>query len=459
MPTRSGKNYKYMSKPVNKPGSNWGKTILPIAAYGAQKLAEIGRKYATEKVKDYYNRPPVVDYPKKKRKFKSIKRGAYGKFAGGLPKGKRRNLKSQSMSKYARKGSTIIRETVGTVSDPDSVYLYAHTVVPEDVLNVVTEAIVRKILESAFKTKYTNMGNNILQGDYSPSVGQHLLALTYYNAVTGSQDVQAVAITNATTLKDVTTVVAGYFHDYSSGYGDNSALNPREPFMLSIYKQLISNTESIMLASLNLHNEYIDLSSTLELKVQNRSLSASGGQDTDVIDSNPIQGYIYEFSSIPKSRDALQVTAGLGGSARAYQFNSIRAADGMNLIRGAQLPAGYREPITARTFTNCKGVSRIRLEPGHIKNLYRKFKKTTNFVKFLQDFNYQIDVGTTLARTIKMFGSGVMLGFEDVINVNAAANISVTYEAERKLGCVCKTRGHTDIVPYFIQSDYDNVPA
>jgi len=446
----------------NRPGGSWMKNLLPTA------LA-FGTKYYGKKIMDNLDNKFKPKYPylgaptgtkNRKRKYSPLSRGAYGKFAGGLPKGKARNLKSQSMAKYARKGSVRIQETVGSVADPDSVYLYAHSVTPNNILEVISEATVRKLLESAFKTQYMSLNNYVLQGDSSPTAGQYLLTLTFYDAVTGASGTQATAITANSTVKNMSDALFAQLRDYSGGYGINNTLNPREPFFLSVYKQLLTNTESIQLATMNLHNEYIELSSTLELKVQNRSLSASGGDNTDVVDSNPIQGYIYEFSSIPKSRDVLDIGAQPNpNTTRAFQFNSVRIVDGMNLVRGAQLPIGYREPITARTFTNCKGVTKIRLEPGNIKNCFRKFKKSINFVKFLHDYNYEVDTASVDGRVIKMLGGGVMLAFEDVINVNSTSNIKVTYEAERKLGCVLKTRGHTDMVPFFQQLTYDNVPA
>jgi len=380
------------------------------------------------------------------------------KFAGKFPKGRKKNINKQSMSKYARTGAITVRETVGTVTDTDCVYLYSHNVVPNDVMKLISEATCRKILERAFKTKYTSTSNYVLMGNYNATAGNYLLVLTYYDAVTGVDNSQVISTINGSTLLiTCAEAMALILNAYSSGYGTTNAANPREPFLLSVYKQMDANTDSVLLATMNLHNEYIELYSSMELKVQNRSISASGSKDTDQVDSNPLQGYIYEFSSIPKSRDPLNDTGGtLVTTDRAYDFASVRYIDGMNLVRGTDLPSGYREPITARNFTNCKGVSKVRLEPGSIKNLYRKYHKSTNFVKFLHDYNIQVDQLNSNGRVIKSLGGGVMLAFEDVINVNSSALITLTYEAERKAGVLLKTRGHTDITPEFVKSEFNN---
>jgi len=379
------------------------------------------------------------------------------KFAGKFPKGRKKNVNKQSMAKFARSGVIKIRETVGTVTDADCVYLYSHSIVPIDIIEMIGAATMRKLLERAFKTKYTSMDNFCLMGNYNATPGLYNVVFTWYDAVTGAENSNVITVNGTKTVQDVSEELTSILLNYSSGNGFANAANPREPFLLSVYKQINLAADSILLATMNLHNEYIEMQCTLEMKVQNRSVSASGSKDTDQVDSNPVQGYIYEFSSIPKSRDPVNVTGGnIASSPRAYDFASIRFNDGMNLVRGGDMPSGYREPITARNFTNCKGVSKVRLEPGCIKNLYRSYRKNINFVKFLQDLNLQVDQATGNARVIKTLGGGVMLSFEDVINVNSSAIITLTYEAERKSGVILKTRGHTDITPIFQQSVFNN---
>lgn len=430
------------------------RALTNVAYRAGQQVRTMYDKYKKNK-----NKPKE----KKKQKGKARVSGTVmykgeGKFAGKFPKGKKKNLASQSMSKFARNGSIQVRETVGTVSDTDCVYLYSHNVVPADVMFLIASATVRKLLELAFKTKYTSTSNYVLMGNYNATLGSYLVVLTYYDAVTGANNSTVVSTISGTKLLiECADELGLVLNSYSSGNGTANAANPREPFLLSVYKRMDADSDSVLLATMNLHNEYIELYSSMELKVQNRSASASGSKDTDQVDSNPLQGYIYEFSSVPKSRDPLNVTGGtLATTDRAYDFASVRYIDGMNLVRGSDLPSGYREPITARNFTNCKGVSKVRLEPGCIKNLYRKYQKSINFVKFLHDYNLQVNALTSNGRVIKCLGGGVLIGFEDVINVNSSALITVTYEAERKSGVVLKTRGHTDITPQFIQSEFNN---
>jgi len=389
--------------------------------------------------------------------------GGRGQYAGLLPKGKKKNLKKQSMSKFSTKGATTVRETVGSVQDSDSVYLYFHKFAPSDLIYNISKALIRKICEMAFKVSYTSFDNFVLGGNYSPILGAYKIVITTVNPVTGGDSATVLSIAASTTL----TNLAGsggllpVLNAYSSGYGEVSANNPKELFLMSLYKTINSDADSILLATLNLQDEVCQIHSTVEVKIQNRSQSASGSSATDVVDSNPLQGYIYEFGSIPKTRDVFKVTSGSSaGSDRASKFGSIKFENGINLIRGSQLPSAYLEPISAKSFRNCKGVTKIRLEPGNIKNCFRSFTKSCNVLRFLTDFNMQTDSATLAdARIIKTLGGGVMLSLEDMINVNATSQITVTYEAEHRIGCRLKTRKGAVMVGDFTESTYDNIPA
>lgn len=394
----------------------------------------------------------------------AVRGGGRGMYAGKLPKGKKKNMAKQSLSKYAVRGSTTTRETVGSVNDSDSVYLYFHKFAPSDLIYNISKALIRKLCEMAFKVHYTSFDNLVLGGNYSPITGSYKIVVTYVNVVTGAATTAAILIQDLTTL----TVLAGtagllpLLDAYSSGFGLVSGSNPIEPFTMTLYKTLTADTESILLASLNLNDEIVQMESTVEVKIQNRSISASGSSSTDVVDSNPLQGYIYEFGSIPKTRDVRNLAAGAGGigADRASAFGSIKFENGLNLIRGSSLPSAYLEPISSKSFRNCKGVSKIRLEPGAIKNCYRKFKKSCNVVRFLQDFNLQKDSAVLAdARIIKTLGGGVMISLEDMINVNSTAKITVTYEAEHRLGLRLRTRKGAVMVGDFTQSTYNNVVA
>lgn len=387
--------------------------------------------------------------------------GLTGKYKGKFKKGTRKAKAKQSMSKYTSTGSLIIRETVGTVQDPDCVYLYAHVFSPEDMIQNIARAIARKICEKSFKCKYASEDDLVLGGNRSPTLGNYLWVVTYVEHGDGTINTQTGTINNSTTLTGVATAIQLLLQNYSSGYGFTDSANDREPFTITVYKQLASNTDSVLLYTMNLCDEYCDMMCTTEIKVQNRSLSSQGLASTDLVDTNPIQGYVYEFSSIPKSRDMARLgTSTTGDQPEGTKFASITYLDGMNLVRGAEFNStGYKEPVLSKQFYNCSGVGRVRLEPGDIKKRSIAFQKTANVVKFLQDMNQQRDTNVaSTSRVIKALGGGVMFAFEDVINVNSSNLISLTYEVERRCGCYLKTRKSTVITPTYFTNTYNNAP-
>lgn len=386
-------------------------------------------------------------------------RGHMGRYQGKLKKPKG-STRKQSMIKYSSRGAVTVQETTGTVADPDSVYLYAHVLPPEHVMLAICKSIARKCAENAFKVKYTSLDNLVLQGNYSPTLGEYYQVVSYVNQVTGGITTVVQIITAVSTINTVAADLTTALYAYSAGFGLNNTSNAVEPFTITVYKRLSSNTDSLMLYTMNLRDEVMDLVSSLELKVQNRSLSAAGSSGTDVVDSNPLQGFHYHFTGIPKSRDQVGLQSGsTTATIRAAKFGSIQALDGINLIRGAELPQGYKEPVFSKTFYNCKGISKIRLEPGAIKRANMIYKKKMNVMQFIQKFQYLRDDNTATARVVRTVGGGILLAFEDVINVNSTSNISVTYEKEHRVGCTLSTRKKGCIVPDFIQNTYNNVPA
>lgn len=205
----------------------------------------------------------------------------------------------------------------------------------------------------------------------------------------------------------------------------------------------------------------ISFESTLEFKMQNRSQSANLSNSTDVIDSNPVQGYIYDFAGIPRTRDA-HANNTAGGSVpipnKAWRFESVRFQDGLRLIRGGDLPNGYKEPINGKMFTNCKGQTRFRLEPGAIKHIFRKYKVSHRFNTLIDKIRVASD-NASPGNVNKFVGGGVLFGVEDVINVNSTANITMTYETEHRVCCVIKESKSTPMLSGYVTDTYNLITA
>jgi len=464
MKLRSGKAYGGTSTNYPK-GKYTGYNYLGSAAAIAGGMAY---NYAKQKLLGYHptrvgtkmkgpGAPALsIVVNKKKRGANKKSRATSGRFVGKFKRPRAAAMNKQSLVKYASTGAVSVQETKGKVEDPDCVYLYAHTYAPEEMMVTICRALARKVCEKAFKITYTNFSNLVLAGDASPTTGLYFWALNYVDVASGVKSAQAGAIAGSTTLNTVATEFLPYLKGYSAGYGTLNNANLNEPFTVTVYKQLSSNTDSIVLCTLNLQDEYIDMNTRLEFKIQNRSVSASGSSSTDVVDSNPVQGYIYEFSGLPKNRDMADVsTQGTSGNSTGYKFSSIQSSNGLNIFRAQDtFSDSYREPITAKMFTNCRGVSRVRLQPGDIKHVFRTYQKSCNFVRFLQEYNYQSSNTSGVTRTNKCLGSGILFAFEDVINVNSESEINMTYECEHRMAAKLKTRKNHVIANTYKSVDY-----
>lgn len=458
-------------------GKSKGNSKIPIAKYferasnlvaGAMAMnapSKIAQVLKTSRATGPYGyRLPTLNINKTphKRQRRSVSKaiGMRGRYAGKYKKGKRKAMKRQGMAKYGN-GAIRIRETCGKVEDVDCVYLYAHSVVPLDTIKLVADVLVRKICERAFTKTYQNMTDLVLGGLVPVSTGGYTMCLKKLNTVSGVQIDSAFAFNGTKTLSELSDDLYPHLVFYSAG-GDEIVENVILPVTLTIYKEwsIPGSSDSLLIAQLNLNDELLEYESQVELKVQNRSVSAGGLSITDVVDVNPVQGYLYEFNSIPKSRDMVKQNTQAGsGIITGGLFSRIRAIDGMNLIRASQLPSGYREPIGAKTFNNSIGVRKIRLEPGNIKSTYKKYYKKINVVRFLELLNYQPETASDKIYLTRTLGGGIMQAFEDVINVNNANTINITYEAEHKMGCRLITRKKRMIIHTYNSDVYENAVA
>ena len=137
--------------------------------------------------------------------------------------------------------------------------------------------MVRKILEISFKKKYVSLEDLVLGGDGSPTSGNYLIVLQGYDMEAGTTFDDAQAINGLSTVASVAAAYVNTLSEISGGFGNNDGRNARELNYISVYKQLSLNTESIMIASLNLMNETVRLNSLCEFKFQNRSPASERG--------------------------------------------------------------------------------------------------------------------------------------------------------------------------------------
>lgn len=330
------------------------------------------------------------------------------------------------------------QEIAGTVLDQNCVYLTHASIDAYTAIEQMVKELVRKLMErGGFKVHSSTdvySSNAIGVGDATGFTVRVIARNVFLNTrfVSGT-----CVFAVFESLDGIVSDILQTFLDYSSGFytgggvGNND--NAYEPCQLQLY--LVNGAVERNVATVDLREEIMTLVGVSHLKVQNRSLAGDGSASTDNVNSNPVQGYMYNFKGIPKSKPD-GMTA----------FDQTNRDNGVQLIRAslnAQQQA-IREPVLPRVFWNCYKASKVRLDPGQIKYGQIKDKKTGPFLQMLKTIRFQQGPGPAFLKYYSPF-KHQMIGLEEVINVDPLETITISYEVDRKYYIKSKTKRKTGI--------------
>jgi len=239
--------------------------------------------------------------------------------------------------------------------------------------------------------------------------------------------------------------------DYATGANDGSTLNVIVPTLLTLYREEGNITTFWQTqATLNLENEKIHMYETSTIKIQNRSLDASGSTSTETVSNNPLVGKMYHFTSgCPRARVP-------GVQLLEAMYNSI----GVLSCRGAELTAiadGFREPPNPKFFWNCNKTSGIKLDPGSVKQDSISHKRSGFLLKVLKGLFLGSGPTATGSKTVSLAGKSALIALEDLINVSSTANITIAYEVNRRFGAYLTTHKQTSATGTVYQATYNNI--
>jgi len=382
------------------------------------------------------SKPPV--YKPTKVVMRPVKRRAVyrttGSYKGKFRKG--RNSKSP-FTKYIAKGFVHTTEVNGTLGDPDVLYVGHSAISGAQALEFVAMSLLRKLLWDISRLSIDNV--------VTPLYGIAGSAVTYqFNLYTTNPDTIAEAqISYNTVASDSIFTIVGNVAGGVTGTwsGLMTALqayatgaSEAMPTRLEVAKLDFSTlgTTYRILGQLNLMNTSCHLYSESELKIQNRTLGADASADATDVTNNPLVGRSYQFrGGVPYIK-----TNNIEG--RAVLLDRMLDNTGSLLARGASFThLAYREPIEPKMFVNCVKSSKIRLEPGAIKMDKLNWKKSMAFLKFIKLIYSDTRIGNNY--TLNIPGKCSIIALEDIINVNAAQNIALAYEINRKVGVYLTT--------------------
>jgi len=327
-------------------------------------------------------------------------------------------------------------EITGTVSDVNCVYVGHSVMSGNEVIENICYSLLRKLYKKGLQFNVTNIQEDLPDlgvGGYTLRIERELMDATntiqqFDYVPSGTITIQLIVGCALAGISPAWVTLLDVFKDYASG-NSASTVNLYCPTKLS----LLRTANFDVLARINLKEEIVHVKVESLLKVQNRTLAADASADATDVSNNPLQGRLYQF--------------GTGCPMTAVDYapliNSIPDFTGAITVKSSTFSkTGFYEPPLPKMFVNCVGSTGVRIEPGAIKVDKLYYTTSGSLLKFLIGMGYGIGplgAVSTLNRQMKLKGKCAMLALEDVINVNAAQDISIAYEINRKIGVYCST--------------------
>jgi len=427
-----------------------GRAFRSVASFAGRRMPYVGAAFAAY---DGYKavRSAFSQTPKAKKTA-----GIRGRYAG---KFKRTRQVSKKTNPFIAKGFEHTAEINGQVSDPNCVYVGHSTLSGFQTMEVICQALLRKLFEKA-GVIITGIKQPI-PGYDSPSSQGWKIVIRRTDKQAGSNQDFEYAIAGQKSIYDLIGSVAegvtpvfpnmlAVINDFATGANSGSSLNTLVPTLLMLYREE-SNTTAFwqMQCALNLENEKVHLSSTSTIKIQNRSLDATGSTSTETVSSNPLSGKLYHFSSgIPRAK--IPGVTILENMYDAYGVLTARATS-LSLVAD-----GFKEPPNPKFFWNCASSSGIKLDPGSMKQDSIHFQRSGYLLKVLKSLFIGVGAGGVNARAVNLSGKSALVALEDMINVSATADITIAYEVNRKFGAYLTTNAQKSAVGTVYQSVLNN---
>lgn len=412
---------------VTRPSAlmRYGKyAAIPLAAYGLYK----GGQYLYNKYKSSKKRTSTS------RKRSAIRYATSGSYGGKVKYSK----KSNGFDIYNQKGVVNVTEATGQLNDPNCVYLMNEVVSSRDLIFYATASVLRKLFEKA-GSRITGFDDAVMTVNAGgTSTDDFTVRYIKQNHLTGAQTIMDYHLISTSTFFNVCDFFRNEFEQYCAGYGELSNQNLDEPLKLLLCRGKTTeevNTNEDVRSVLLLNECEIYIKGTSEMKYQNRTKATGGSTDAEDINNNPLQGLIYEFAGVPKPKANGAVVGGTNGGLFAFERMLYNfSATGIQATSSG-MDTTTREPVAGHLFWNCRKTGKVRLEPGQVKSQWGSVTKQKMFLKLLKSIRLQLTAAGQWS-SYSIFPVQ-MVGLEDVINANAAENISIQWEIQRNLGCMC----------------------
>jgi len=398
-----------------------------LVVYANNKRAKTGQvtksRTQTSANKRAANSGAVVPYVAPRGGRRAMYEGSGG-YAGAFSRRRSKRKiggKKVSLSKIKQRGIYQTTEIIGQVNDPDAVYIGYSAYSSPQILDNIATALISLLFQKAGQ-RITNVNDTIpaisgtagdivvqLVGDANVSVASQAFSsgVSGYSLIIAwlKAELQEVAIEETTT----------------------NAINILNIKKLLLFMPVIAGTQTPQ-SKVHLDDVTVHVAAWNELKLQNRSASYEGSSSTDVVNSNPLIGKIYDFERQPvTSIDHMKPL-------QVFDYEN-----GVLLKRAAEFTsaAEMKEPPSGRIFNNTKKTDKVVLQPGQIRKSTLYYTHSEKLIKFIK----KLALRKAAADAVYLTGQVTFLpcpsqivALEDVINYNATNKITVAYELNRQQG-------------------------
>lgn len=366
-----------------------------------------------------------------------------------------------NFDRFNRDGLTVKTEfQKANVTDVGSVYVIGHSVAPIDTIGTAIAAVLRKLFEMAqirVQGPDTVIGVVGYEASGGPFSTMRVTLVTLQQA-TGVLSTAANTLMSTTpTLDSLVSFFYGYFEAWSSGYDNavltGNVLNTMVPHAFLLQNNIANtNADLSTFSEILLDEVMLEVQCVLQGRFQNRSLGegAGGGNSafSNVVDRQPMEGRIYEFSGIPRPK--VVDTKAASGQA----FPIISAVNGVRTFGGASLDQGFSTIPSPGYFTNCKNSYKMQIQPGQIKGHTIGFTKRISLTQLMKTMRLQYNNNTTWQCNYSPFPT-MMIAMEDVIQTSLSSQLILALDFKRSLGIRamvhkrrwCKDKYNNNVVP------------
>ena len=339
---------------------------------------------------------------------------------------------------YQKNGAVYIIENFGAVADPDLIYIGHSTWNVDCVLKAIGAAILRKLFKYGVRIDPQTTYEVLSLADVDISGVNVFKIIVEHRTANGSVGTSSIPIPANSSIDTLHTLVLNGF--LVSQLKDN---NP------SIIQKIYLYHGDHLLYQMDFEKEVLHLAMSSHMVIQNRTKSAStGSTSTDLIDTQPLKGPVFEFSvGVPKLKADTPIA-----------LNSMEN-QGIILVRTGQFggtdTTAYKEPPVKKLFQNVTKSGYVRLNPGALKSMTigSDVKGYINNVIFKLRFNTQD------TQTKQCFGKSQMACFEEELNSGSANNITLNYECQHIAGASLITTKNLNMQPGYSAAAINNLPA